>query len=303
MLLDYTTGEQPPRRDMAAEGVRTAGLLDLGKLLEYLGNKTSARTLSSIRGGVKAAPDEFYRTEGLFIDPRARLMKDTGPSYQGRTLKKYKSLRDLVENGQTLRDYLDGTEAADVFGRHFGHIRVGRADLPAGYGAGYTAPTGFVDPATGQYRNVQNGFLAVGADATRDDIGPLFEHEIQHAYQGLLDMPRGTNLDEMSGPMVEYLTEIGKLRPAQNARITAAAKDQGASAPFMRYSSATGEAEARAAEVRYRGMQEGYDVGMPRPEEYLWTHSGPQLQKSMLFDIPQDTQSGFDAWWKQKWAK
>lgn len=303
MLLDYATGEQPPRRDMASEGVRTAGLLDLAKLLEYLGNRTSARTLSSIKRGAKADPEGFYSDDGLFVDPRDRLMKDTGPTYQGKPLKQYPSLRALNEEAPTLEQYLNGTEIGDVFGKDLGNIRVGTAELPAGFRAGYTAPQGFVDPATGRFRTVQNGFLALSKDAPSDEIGPLFEHEMQHTFQGLLDMPRGSNLDEMAGPMVEYLQEVGQLRPAQLARIDRAAEMQGSSKPYMRYSATTGEAEARAAERRFANRQGGYDVGVPRESDYLWTHQGPRLQKSMLFDLPQDTQEGFNAWWKNKWTK
>lgn len=301
MLLDYAV-DAAARGAEPQEGVRVAGLMNLKKLLEYMGTPAPRGTLSTIQRGVKAAPEQFYRDNGLFIDPRGNLMKDTGPTYTGRPLKEYNSLRALVEEGQTLKEYLDGTEVGDVFARDLGNIKVGITDLPAGYGAGYTAPQGFT-MQDGNYRLLQPGYLVVNRTADPNDVGALFEHEVQHGFQGLLDMPRGTNLDEMTGPMVEYLTEIGQIRPAQLARIDAAAMPQGVSKPYMRYSATTGEAEARAAEARYRAMAAGYDVGVPRAEEYLWTHEGPQLTKSMLFDIPQGAEQGFKEWWRQKWAR
>ena len=155
------------------------------------------------------------------------------------------------------------------------------------------APQGVTLRDTGQYRLLQPGFLVVNRNVDPTDIGPLFEHEMQHAYQGLLGMPRGTTLDEMSNDMMTYLQETGQIRPAQVARITDAAKKQGASKSYMRYSATTGEAEARAAEARYRGLQQGYQPGIPTTEEYLWTHEGPTLSQGMLFDLPQDVDVGF----------
>lgn len=301
MLLDYAT--DPARRATPdPEGVQVAGLLNLKKLMEYIGQPMTQRTATDIKRGVKAAPEQFYREYGLFADPRGNVAKDTGPTYVGRPLPEYKSLRALVEEGNTLRDYLQGTEIGDIFANDLANIKVGVTDLPKNYGAGYTAPQGFRKD-NGEYRLLQPGFVVVNRTVGPDDVGPMFEHEMQHVYQGLLDMPRGTNLDEMSGPMVEYLQETGNLRPAQLARIDAAAQTQGSSVPYMRYAASTGEAEARAAEARYRGMARGYDVGAPRVEEYLWTHAGPELKQNMLFDIPQQAQSGFDAWWQQKWRK
>lgn len=299
LLTEY----DPAKPAAPPEGERVAGLLDLFKLLDVLGSAPTAKTAADIRRGVKAAPREFYEGEGLFIDPRGRVMKDTGSTYVGRGLPKAGSLRDVAEGNNTLADYLQGTEVGDIFKEQLGRINVGSAPLPSNFSAGYTAPQGFVVPATGKYRTLQPGFLVVNSNVPKDDIGRLFEHEMQHVYQGLLDMPRGTNLDEMSGDMMQYLQETGSIRPAQAARIDKAATTYGASKPFMRYSSATGEAEARAAEARYHYQKQGIPVGIPVADEYLWTHGGPVLDKSMLFDIPQNAGEGFNAWWKQKWTK
>lgn len=303
MLMDYAaTPQKPKSRYDEEEGVRVAGLLDLAKLLKYIGNEQTASTMSSIRAGVKAVPEQFYNDEGLFMDPRGRVMKDTGPTYTGKPIPKYNTLTDLVQQGSTLADYLNDTEVGDVFKRDLDRIKFGTAELPPGYSAGYTAPQGFV-AQDGTYRLVQPGFLAISKNVSPEDVGGMFEHEVQHVFQNALGMPRGTNLDEMSGAMVEYLTQTGQMRPAQLARIDAAAEAQKASKPYMRYSSATGEAEARAAEKRFSDMMLGKNVGIPRNEDYLWTHEGPQITKSMLFDIPQDAQEGFSAWWRQKWQK
>lgn len=301
MLLDYVTNTDTGRP--APEGVRVAGLLDLANLLKMLGNEATSGTMSTIKKGIVADPEGMYRSEGLFVDPRGRVMKDTGPTYVGRELPKAGSLRDIAENGTSLADYLNGTEAGDVFAEPLKNVNVGTAPLPPGFFAGYTAPQGFVVPSTGKYRLLQPGFLVVNNSVAPEAVGRLFEHEMQHAYQGILDMPRGTSLDEMTNDMMDYLQETGSIRPAQRTRIDEAAVKQRASKPYMRYASSTGEAEARAAEARYHGMQQGYDVGMPRPEEYFWTHDGPTITKSMLFDIPQNAGEGFNAWWQKKWKK
>ena len=303
MLLDYSTKPAPPpSRFDDEEGVRVAGLLDLAKLLKYLDNPQTASVMNDIRRGVKAAPEQFYQDEGLFLDPRNRVMKDTGPTYQGRPLPEYNTLRDLVENGSTLADYLQGTEAGSIFQKDMQNIKVGATDLPSGYAAGFTAPQGFTQN-DGSYRLLQPGFLVVNRSVPANEVGSLFEHEMQHGFQNILDMPRGSNLDEMSGAMVDYLTETGNLRPAQLARIDAAAEAQKASKPYMRYAATTGEAEARAAESRYNQMLQTANLGAPQPSDYLWTHEGPQITKSMLFDIPQNASEGFSAWWQNKWKK
>jgi len=292
LLTDYSPDNKPSQ----PEGERVAGLLDLFKLLDVLGSAPKAKVAADIRRGVKAAPREFYESEGLFIDPRGRVMKDTGSTYVGRDLPQANSLRDIAEGGNTLADYLQGTEAGDVFREQLGRINVGVAPMPEGFGAGYSAPQGFVNPSTGNYRLLQPGFLVVNKDVPAQDLGRLFEQEMQHVYQGLLDMPRGTNMGEMSDDMMQYLQDTGSMRPAQAARIDREAVSYGASKPFMRYSSATGEAEARAAEARHYYQQQGQRVGIPVEGEYLWTHGGPVLSKSMLFDIPQNATEGFNAW-------
>jgi hypothetical protein len=284
-------------------GVQVAGLLDLFKLLELIGDAPTPKAAADIRRSVKEAPDELYNADGLFIDPRGRVMKDTGPTYVGRDIPTAGSLREVVEQGQTLADYLSGTEAGDVFREQLGRINVGIAPLPQGFAAGYTAPQGVVPASTGQYRLLQPGFVVINDAVPKERIGELFEHEMQHVYQGLLDMPRGTTLDEMSNDMVQYLQESGSLRPAQLARIDASAAAQGVSKPELRYSSATGEAEARAAEARYRDTQQLGQIGAPRLEDYTWTHAGPTISKSMLFDIPQNAEQGFKDWWRQRWQK
>lgn len=296
MLLDYATQEKRAPQD----GVQVAGLLDLAKLLEYIGNPATAKTIATMKGGVKAAPEQFYQENGLFLDPRGRLTKDTGPTYVGRPLPEQPTLAGVLENGPTLEDYLQGTEAGDIFGRDFRNIKVGVTKLPSRYDAGFTGPKGFT-AADGTYQVSEPGYLVINNKIPPEKRGALFEHEMEHGYQDVLGMPRGTNQDEMSNDMVSYLIQAGLMRPAQAARIDAAAAAQGASKPYMRYSSAMGEAAARASEARYRAMEQGYDVGIPREAEYTWTHDGPQISRDMLFDIPQDTEQAFKLWWKNKW--
>lgn len=292
LLTDYT----PERPAAPPEGERVAGLLDLFKLLEVLGSKPTAKVASDIRARVKTNPRDLYHDEGLFIDPRGRVMKDTGSTYVGRDLPQAKSVTEIAEGDKTLADYLQGTEAGDVFREQLGRFNVGTAPLPEGYNAAYRAPTGVTAPFSGNYIMTQPGYLVVGQHVPKEDIGRMFEHEMQHVYQGLLGMPRGTNPSEMTDDMVRYLQETGSMRPAQAARIDRDANTFGVDKPYLRYFASTGEAEARAAEARQYYKELGHRLGIPHADEYLWTPDGPFLSKSMLFDIPQDAHEGFNKW-------
>lgn len=301
-LMDYATEDL--EKAAHDEAVRIAGILDLFELMKYIGKPATAAGKSAIRGELKAAPEMLYRDEAIFADPMGRTMLDTGPTYVGRDLPEYNTLTDLVQGDHSLMDYLQGTEAGDMFKADLGRIRVGRTDLPSGYKAGYTAPQGFTDPATGEYRLVQPGFMAFDKSIPKSEIGPTFEHEMQHAYQNILGMPRGTTMDEMSSDVVQYLMDTGKLSPNKLARIDKSAVEQGASKPYMRYASSIGEAEARAAEMRQRSLEAGFEAqNAPLMGHYAWTHSGPEVSKSMLYAIPPDTDQAFKEWWRNRWKK
>lgn len=298
MYADTTPGTMT--RDPNA--TRVAGLLDLEAMLKLLGTAYRKTDLAAIKRAAKAAPEELYGDEKMFVDPRGRLMYDTGMTYTGKPLPQSESLNELMQQGNTLQDYLSDTEIGGLLGSHLKDIHVGQTNLPAGYAAGFTPPT-YVNLSDGTRRVLQPGFLAVGKSTPAHAVAPLFEHEMQHAYQGLLGMPQGTNLDAMSGDMVTYLQEIGALRPAQLSRIDKLATETGASKPFTRYSATTGEAEARAAEIRAERQMLGQTLGVPTPSDYLWTHGNPTLSQNMLFDITPDVEQGFQQWWKNKWAK
>lgn len=291
MLLDYVTREDQPRED----GVRVAGLLDLVALAKALGRSVDDAAVSGIMKHTAAAPEEAYRDSRTFFDPVGRLMVDTGPTYAGRPLRSYKSIDSLRDRGQTLRDYLDGTEMGEALAPQLGDIRVGKTDIGR-YGGGFTPPN-----------SDGPGFLVISSGVDRGLTPQLFEHEMQHVYQSILGMPRGTNLDEMSGPMMEYLTEIGSLSPAQLARIDAKAPASGVPKAMARYYSSLGEAEARAAQMRGAWVHDGgvspADLRPPELDQYQWTPDNYTVGANDFFSIPQDAGDGFSEWWKRKGGK
>lgn len=297
MLLDYA--ENPRPAPSSEEGIRVAGLLNLKKMLELLGTPADAVTMETIRRGVKAAPEEFYRSDRLFVDPRGELMRDTGPTYVARPLSTYNTAQDLRDNAQTLRDFLRDTEVADVFGSRLDDIKIGLANLPGGERGRYARPQ-YVTADDGTKTLERPGYLALRASLPPTELPAVFEHEMQHGFQGLLDMPRGTSPEKMEGPLWDFLTDTWKVRPAQKARIDNLAAAAGTTPGYMRYLATKGEAEARAAAARY--MAGAYDSDqMPIPEEYLWTYKGgPYLSPNMVFDIPASATEDFKKWWATK---
>lgn len=297
MLLDYA--ENPRPAPSSEEGIRVAGLLNLKKLLEQLGTPVAQSTLDTIRRGVKADPKEFYRSDRLFLDPRGELMRDTGPTYVARPLSTYSTSQGMRDNAQTLRDFLRDTEVADAFGSRLDDIKIGLANLPGTERGRYARPQ--YDVADDGTKTLEKpGYLAISANLPPSEIPVVFEHEIQHGFQGLLDMPRGTSPGNMGGPLWDFLMDTGQVRPAQKARIDSLAMGAGVSPEYMRYYATKGEAEARAAASRY--MAGAYDADqMPIPEEYLWTYKGgPNLSQNMLFDIPASAEADFKKWWTSR---
>lgn len=290
MLLDYVS----PERKRPEEGVRVAGLLDLVQLAKALGKKIDAGAVRDMKSAAKLDPMGVYSESGTFIDPIGRLMSDIGTSYQGRPMQSYSSLEQLRNEGQTIREYLDNNEIVDALGPKFDDIRVGLLD-----GRG---PAGFVSPRDGQ-----QGFMYFESNAARNGMLPqYFEHEMQHAYQSALNMPRGTSPDEMSDDMARYLVEIGALRPAQGSRIDAAASAAKIPRGDARYLATIGEAEARAAQSRQAGVDAGVpygDLGPPQLDQYSWTPRGYTVGAKDFFPLAQDADVGFNDWWKRQWQR
>lgn len=290
----FTENAQPSNLRSMRDGNQIAGLMDIAKLLKYIGKSMSGSDMSALIDQTRRLPKESYADQRLFTDPMKKLMLDTGPTYVGRDMPEYNSLRKLAEEGQTLRDYLQGTEAGDLFSEDFNRINIGVAPLPSNFEAGYTAPWGITDPKTGEYIHRQNGFLAINSNMPKEKIGPLFEHEVQHAYQGILGMPRGTNLDEVSDKdFMDYLQSSGNLPPVRRKRIDDFASSTGMPPRNARYLSATGEAEARAAAKRYIDQNSGLLAKIPRPSDYTANVSGINIKPSMMYDIPQDAATGY----------
>lgn len=289
MLLDYVSrapAEQPE------EGIRVAGLLDLARLVKALGQTVDEGAMTALRGAAKADPLGTFTDQRAFIDPMGRLMLDSGPTYEGKPLRRYKSFKTLQDRGQSLREYLDGTQMGDMLGSQMEDIRVGITDMGGNMSAAFISP-----------RGGRPGLLAIGDTMPKDAIPQLFEHEMQHAYQSMLGQPRGTNLDEMTGPMTEYLTEIGVLRPAQLARIDRDADAAGISKPTARYYATTGEAEARAAELRQQLLMQGIEEGYRTPptlDQYQFTGTNYSVGPNDFFAIPQDADVGFHEWWQRR---
>lgn len=286
MLLDHITNDQR----QPEEGVRVAGLLDLVNLAKLVGGAIDEPAVSAMRRSAMLEPLEAYATDRAFIDPVGRLMIDTGPTYEGRKLREYQSLDTLQRRGQKLADYLKGTQMGDMLAPHIPDIRVGITDTP-GFQAGFAPPSGKLP-----------GVLAIGADATKEDIPSLFEHEMQHAYQSMLGMPKGTTPDRMSDAMTEYLIEIGVMSPAKSHRIERAAAAQGIDRGTARYLSTIGEAEARAAQLRQDYVTSGIpysSLGPPEVEQYKYNPHGFDMGKD-FFAIPQWADDGFSQWWQRR---
>jgi hypothetical protein len=276
------------------DGNQVAGLMDIAKLLKHIGKSMPESEIKALAAQTQKFPRESYEDQKLFIDPMGKLMNDRGPTYVGRDIPAYGSLRQLAEEGQTLQDYLQGTEAADLFGPELSRFRFGIAPLPSNFEAGVTPPQGFVLPDTGDYRHLRDGFMVISSNMPKEKIGPLFEHEIQHVYQNALGMPRGTIVDEVSSnDFFDYLQSINSLTPARRKRIDDFAANTGMQKGYARYLSTTGEAEARAAAKRYVDQQSGLLARIPKPSDYIQNDLGVNIKPSMMYDIPQDTAEGY----------
>lgn len=286
MLLDYVARE--PRAE--EEGVRVAGLLDIVKLAQVLGRSIDGPAVKAMRDEAIYDPGLAYETSKTFIDPISRLMVDTGPTYEGKRLREYQSLSSLMSRGQSLTDYLKGTPMGDALAPHMPDIRVGVTEM-SGFEGGFGPP-----------KDGRPGVLAISSNVDKARLPGIFEHEMQHVYQHLLDMPRGTTPDEMSDEMMQYLIEAGVVRPAMSARIDRAAADQGVTRGAARYMSTIGEAEARAAQVRQDNLSGGlrYEhLGRPSVEQYSWTGDGYDPRMN-FFALPQDADTGFRQWWQKR---
>jgi hypothetical protein len=270
-------------------GDQVAGLMDIAKLLKYIGKSMPEADMKALAAQTQKFPRESYEEQKLFIDPMGKLMNDRGKTFVGREVPTYSSLNKLAQEGKTLREYLQGTEAADLFGEDLSRIRFGTAPLPSNFEAGYTPPWGITDPDTGVYTHRGDGFLAISNNMPMERIGPLFEHEMQHVYQNALGMPRGTTIDEVSSKdFLDYLQSSNNLTPARRKRIDDFAANTGMQRGYARYVSTTGEAEARAAAKRYADQQSGLLARIPKPSDYTQNDFGVNIKPSMMYDIPQN---------------
>ena len=291
------------RRTAPEDGsYQVAGLLDVVKLLSRLGTPNADDLVRVQREAATLDPRGAFNDTRTFIDPRGRLMMDTGQIYEGKPLKSFNSLNALVDNAPTLDEYLAGTEIGDMFAPEFSRIKIGQAPLGGGFEAGLTNPTGFVDKA-GNFQTVQPGFLVVNSSVPKSKIPELVEHETQHGIQYVQRGPQGANFDAMSNDFMDYYQEQGIVSPQLRAAIDAEALQAGVSRPEYRYMSTTGEAEARVPQRQILMRAEGVDPGMPSAADYAWTGRGYEINPRNLFDLVEDPQEGFSNWWKQKWSK
>lgn len=302
MLLDYVSRE----RDRPDEGVRVAGLINLAEMvargmlkgIDPADAKAAARTL--------AGRDELWDQGRVFVDPMKRLTYDSGVTYEGKPFPTAQSLRGMMEGGegQSIREYLDGTQLGDTLAQdplaatHMDNTRLAVTGLPGNFGAGYT-PASMFKSGEG-YRVVQPGFIAINANKDAALHPGYFEHELQHMLQGIFGQTRGTNLDEVSDPRVEYLTQAGLLDPQHLSELDQFAKQNKTSLDYNRYLHAFGEAEARAAEraTQHPALQ----TMRPSADRYTWTSDGTRVNAGLLFDVPQYDDADFSKWWKQKWS-
>lgn len=268
----------------------SGALIDPMLLAKRLGGSIDADAVKAMRERAMYDPGLSYETEKTFIDPVGRLMVDTGPTYEGKKLREYQSLDTLQRRGQKLSDYLKGTPMGDALAQHMPDIRVGITETP-GFEAGFGPP-----------KDGLPGVLVIGSDASPDRLPGLFEHEMQHGYQYILGMPRGTTPSEMSDDMARYMIDVGIMRPAQSARISNAAAAQGLDRGTARYLSTIGEAEARAAQLRQDWVTGGRSygsLGAPSVEQYRYNPNNFDMGMD-FWSLPQDSQQGFLQWWQRQ---
>lgn len=300
MLMDIAENKapRPDNTDM-----KVAGLLDLAQLFKYAGDAKTAAEMKAYRSAILDAPYDMYQERKLFLDPAGRVMMDTGVTEAPGPLQSYSSLNELANQGQNLADYLNGTQIGDVFKNDLKNYLIGVAPMGPGFEAGATPP---------QFVNGQlfaPGFVAIGSHINPNEHLPLVEHEMQHVYQYILGMPRGTTPDEMSDDLMQFLEERGVVTPAKNARINKDAATDARDRSYQRYLSTLGEAEARAAERRgqyFNISGSTPDVlGAPTPSDYLWVPDDPYapIRQSNLFPMTDQYAEEFKQWWQKKWAK
>lgn len=301
MLLDYVS----PERERPEEGVRVAGLMSLAEMVargllkvDPADAKAAARTLEG--------RDELWNQSRVFVDPMKRLTYDSGVTYEGKPLPTAQSLRGMMEGGegQSIREYLDGTQLGDMLAQdplasaHMDNTRLSVTGLPGSFEAGYTPASMF--KSGDSYRIVQPGFIAINANSDAARHAGYFEHELQHMLQNIFGHSRGTNLDEMSGPRIDFLTQTGRLDPQRVSELDEFAKQNKTSLDYNRYLHAFGEAEARAAEraTQHRALQ----ALRPGADRYTWTSDGTRVNAGLLFDVPEYDDADFSKWWKKQWS-
>lgn len=301
MLLDYTTS-----RRQEPEGVRVAGLMDLAEIvargllkgIDPADARNAARTLEG--------RDELWSGSRVFVDPMNRLKYDSGVTYSGKPFPTAQSMNSMMDGseGQSIREYLDGTQLGDMLSNdplaaaHMDNTRFAVTVPPGNFEAGYTPPSMF--KSGDAYRVVQPGFMVINPNTDAARHPGYFEHELQHMLQNIFGQTRGTNLDEVSGPRLDFLKEKGLVDAQRMDELDEFNRQNRTSLSYGRYLHSFGEAEARAAE---RASQHPVLQQLrPGADRYTWTSDGTKVNAGLLYDMPEYDDADFNKWWRSQWG-
>lgn len=242
----YTNAPSRPSARLREKPKATpVGLLNLLDAAKTLGGKFVKAADMAVTDGPQMDPRELWNDYQVYKDPTGSWILDVGPlAPVGKPLKSYPSTTHLQNQGESLRDYLSGTELGETLGPRLDNYRVGYAPT---LGDGFNA--GVSPPETSMLGKLYPGFLAVGSHLKgQDGTWPLMEHELQHILQNVTDAPVGTG--DGATKEIAYLRAIGQLPDDFSKRVAQAATVNKKDTEFQRYLQSFGEVEARLAADR-----------------------------------------------------
>jgi hypothetical protein len=282
----------PARR--APEGIQVAGIFDLLRLAELLG-----QNVDDLADAARAGDPGAWADNRAFIGLRGRPAVEVPDAFYGGPLQQFGSIDEMMQSGPTLQEYLSsaGAPASDMLGDALADYRVGMAPSP-GFEAGATPPQ-YVDLPDGTRRLLQQGFVVVDdrIPNTPEALRPLLAHEGTHVAQSVLDTPSGSNMADANliaqyfdatgaGPVPQYRQELRSMLPGNRI----------GQLPRLAYIHSFGEAEARAAQRR--AGNEGLLTMMPTREDYAWNPYGLPFRSDLVYENTPQTLEDAKDWWR-----